>query len=47
MEMMRQCWQWMMSLGWVGMAFGIILLALLIVLAVLLIGYVWRASKPR
>jgi predicted PurR-regulated permease PerM len=37
----------MMSLGWVGMFLGVILLAVLIVLIVMLIGQTWRGSPPR
>lgn len=45
-EMMRRCWDWMTSVGWLGIALGVVLLALLIVLVVLLIGRVRRAA-PR
>jgi hypothetical protein len=41
--MMRQCWEWMMSLGWTGMLLGVVLVAALIVM---LIGRTSRGS-PR
>lgn len=44
MDMMRQCWEWMMSLGWAGMLLGVILVAALIVLIVMLIGRTRHAS---
>lgn len=34
MEMMRVCWQWMTSLGLVGMAAGVVLLVGLMVFVV-------------
>jgi hypothetical protein len=42
MDMMRNCMNWMMSLGWVAMVLGIILLAALIVLVVALIARMGR-----
>lgn len=44
-DMMRSCLEWMMSLGWLGKLLGVLLLAALIVLVVLLIGWTWRASR--
>lgn len=44
-DMMRSCTEWMMSLGWLGMLPGVLLLAALIVLIVLLIGRTWRGSR--
>ncbi len=38
MDMMRNCMSWMMSLGWVPMLLGVILMAALIVLIVVLIA---------
>ena len=46
MEMMRQCTDWMMSLGWARMLLGVLLLAGLVVLVVLLIRQTWRGSRP-
>lgn len=45
MEMMRQCMDWMMSLGWAGMFLGVLLLAALVVLVALLIQQTWRGSR--
>lgn len=42
MEMMRQCVDWMMSFGLIGMALGVILLGGLVVLVVMLISRLWR-----
>ena len=47
MDMMRQCVEWMMSLGWAGMLLGVIVLAALVVLVVMLIGRIWRGSRPQ
>ena len=37
MDMMQWCVSWMMSLGWFGMALGVVLLAAVVVLVVLLL----------
>jgi predicted PurR-regulated permease PerM len=37
MDMMQNCWNWMMSFGVVGMLLGIVVLVLLIALLVALI----------
>ncbi len=47
MNTMEQCWQWMLSLGWAGMFMGVVLLTALVVLAVMGIVRLARASDPR
>jgi hypothetical protein len=42
--MMRQCWEWMMSLGWAGTLLGVLLTVALVALIVTLIGRAWRGS---
>ncbi len=42
MDAMRQCMEWMRSLGWVGMVLGVSLLAGLVVLIVFLIRRSWN-----
>ena len=37
MDLMQRCASWMMSLGWLGMALGVVLLAAVVVLLVLLL----------
>lgn len=44
-EMMRQCMNWLMSLGWAGMILGVFLLAALEFLAAL--GMARLAGGPR
>ncbi len=44
--MMRTCWNWMMSLGWIGMALGLVLLVLLIVVVVVLIRRLSGHAPP-
>ncbi len=38
MNMLETCWNWMMSLGWLGMFLGMALFVVLIVLIVVLIA---------
>lgn len=44
--MMRRCGDWMMSLGWVGMVLGGVLLAALVVLVVVLIQRAGTGPRP-
>jgi hypothetical protein len=37
MDMMQDCWNWMMSLGWLGMVLGVLLLVALLSLFLLVI----------
>jgi hypothetical protein len=37
--------EWMMSLGWIGMVLGVLLLAALIVLVVALIRWAWISPR--
>jgi hypothetical protein len=46
MDMMRRCMDWMMSLGWLGMALGVALLVALVVLVALLIRRVGSGPRP-
>ena len=43
--MMNYCWQWMMSLGWIGMLLSVALVVALIALGVTLIARTW--GPPR
>jgi hypothetical protein len=45
MDMMRQCMEWMMSLGWASMFLGVLLLAALVVLILLVSRQTWRGSR--
>ncbi len=45
MDMMRTCWDWMMSLGWIGMVLGVALFISLILLVVVLVRRVSRGSR--
>lgn len=44
-DMLRRCMDWMMSLGWVGMLVGVLLLIALLVFVVVLIRRIWRGTR--
>lgn len=45
--MWNNCWNWMMSFGWLGMFLGTALLVVLIVFVVVLILRISRGERPR
>lgn len=47
MNMWENCWNWMMSFGWIGMFLGTALFVALIVLIVVLIVRVSGGERPR
>jgi hypothetical protein len=45
-EMMRNCMNWFMSLGMLGMALGVLLLLAALILVVILIVRTWQGPRP-